>query len=127
MGKRVISSLKVPKSKLPLSPATLAGTTLYLSGIVATNERGEIVGKGDIRAQTKQVLENVKSLVEAAGGTLLDVTQTTVYITDLANYGGMNEVYQTYFPVDPPARATVRVGLANPDFLVEIQGTAVLG
>ena len=127
MGKRVISSPKAPKSKFPLSPATLAGKTLYLSGLVATNERGEIIGKGDIRAQTRQVLENMKSLVEAAGGVLQDVTQTTVYITDLANFAGMNEVYQTYFPVDPPARATVRVGLVNPDFLVEIQSTAVIG
>jgi len=91
------------------------------------NERGEVVGKGDIRAQTRQVLENMKSLVEAAGGTLQDVTQTTVYITDLAHYAGMNEVYATYFSADPPARATVRVDLANPDFLVEIQGAAVLG
>jgi aminoacrylate peracid reductase len=127
MPKRVISSPKAPKSKFPLSPATLGGKTLYLSGLVSTNERGEIVGKGDIRAQTRQVLERMQSLVEAAGGTLQDVTQTTVYITDLANFAGMNEVYQTYFPVDPPARATVRVDLVNPDFLVEIQSTAVLG
>ena len=126
MGKRVISSPKAPKSKFPLSPATLAGKTLYISGLVASNDRGEIVGKGDIRAQTRQVLENMKSLVEAAGGTLQDVTQTNVFITNLANFGGMNEVYQTYFPVDPPARATIRVDLVNPDFLVEIQGTAVL-
>jgi reactive intermediate/imine deaminase len=127
MGKRVISSPKVPKSKFPLSPATLGGKTLYLSGLVSTNERGEIVGKGDIRAQTRQTLENMRSLVEAAGGTLQDVTQATVYITNLANFAGMNEVYQTYFPVDPPARATVRVDLVNPDLLVEIQATAVLG
>jgi aminoacrylate peracid reductase len=127
MPKRVISSPKVPKSQFPLSPATLGGKTLYLSGLVSTNERGEIVGKGDIRAQTRQTLENMKSLVEAAGGTLQDVTQATVYITNLANFAGMNEVYQTYFPVDPPARATVRVDLVNPDFLVEIQATAVLG
>jgi 2-iminobutanoate/2-iminopropanoate deaminase len=85
------------------------------------------VGKGDIRAQTRQALENIKALVEAAGGTLMDVTQLTVYLTDLANGSGMNEVYRTYFPVDPPARATVRVDLGHPDFLVEIQGTAVIG
>jgi aminoacrylate peracid reductase len=127
MGKRGVSSPRAPKSKLPLSPATLAGNTLSLSGIAATDERGEMVGKDDIRARTRQVLENMKSLVEAAGGTLQDVTQTSVYITDPANYAGMNEAYQTYSPVDPPARATVRAGLANPDFLVEIQGSAVLG
>ena len=127
MAKQVIRSPKVAESRLPLSQATLAGNVLYVGGAVAHDARGQLVGKGDIRAQTKQALENIKALVEAAGGTLLDVTRTTVYLTDLANYAGMNEVYGTYFPVDPPSRATVRVDLANPDFLVEIQATAFLG
>ncbi len=127
MAKRVIRSPKVAESTLPISQATLAGNVLYLYGAVAFNERGELVGKGDIRAQTRQALENIKALVEAAGGTLRDVTQTTVYLTDLSNAAGMNEVYRTYFPVDPPARATVRVDLGHPDFLIEIQGTAHIG
>lgn len=127
MPKKVIRSPKVSESALPLSQATLAGNVLYIGGAVAHDARGQLVGKGDIRTQTKQALENIKALVEAAGGTLLDVTRTTVYLTDLANYAGMNEVYGTYFPVDPPSRATVRVDLANPEFLVEIQATAVLG
>ncbi len=127
MAKRVIRSPKVAESTLPISQATLAGNVLYLYGAVAFNERGELVGKGDIRAQTGQALENIKALVEAAGGTLRDVTQTTVYLTDLSNAAGMNEVYRTYFPVDPPARATVRVDLGHPDFLIEIQGTAHIG
>ena len=126
MAKQVIYTPKVAKSSLPLSQATLAGNLLFIGGAVATNERGEIVGKGDIKAQARQALENIKAIVEAAGGTLRDVTRTTVYLTDLANYNGMNEVYRTYFPVEPPARATVRVDLANPDFLIEIEATAVL-
>jgi reactive intermediate/imine deaminase len=127
MPKKVIHSARVAGTTLPLSQATLAGNVLYTSGAVAFNERGEIVGKGDIRAQTKQALENIKALVEAAGGAMLDITSTTVYLTDLANSAGMNEVYRTYFPVDPPARATVRVDLGHPDFLIEIQATAVIG
>jgi len=127
MAKRVISTPKVARSSLPLSQATLAGNVLFIGGAVALNERGEIVGKGDIAAQTRQALENMKAIVEAAGGTLRDVTRTTVYLTDLANYNGMNEVYRTYFPVEPPARATLRVDLANPDFLIEIEATATLG
>jgi enamine deaminase RidA (YjgF/YER057c/UK114 family) len=75
MPKKVIQSPKVDASSLPISQATLAGNVLYLYGAVAFNERGEIVGKGDIRAQTRQALENIKALVEAAGGTLRDVTQ----------------------------------------------------
>lgn len=127
MPKRVIRSSKVAESSLPISQATLAGNVLYLYGAVAFNARGELVGKGDIRAQTRQALENIKALVEAAGGTMRDVTQTTVYLTDLTNAAGMNEVYRTYFPEDPPARATVRVDLGHPDFLIEIQGTAHIG
>ena len=127
MPKKIIRSPKVAESALPLSQATLAGNVLYIGGVVAHDVRGQLVGKGDIRAQTTQVLENIKALVEAAGGTLLDVTRTTIYLTDLANYAGMNEVYGRYFPVDPPSRATVRVDLANPEFLVEIQATAVPG
>lgn len=126
MPKQVIYTPKVAKSTLPLSQATLAGNLLFIGGAVATNERGEIVGKGDIRTQTRQALENIKALVETAGGTMRDVTRTTVYLTDLANYAGMNEVYRTYFPIEPPARATVRVDLANPDFLIEIEATAVV-
>jgi reactive intermediate/imine deaminase len=127
MPKQVIQSPKVATSSLPISQATLAGGVLYLYGAVAFNARGELVGKGDIRTQTLQALENIQALVEAAGGTMRDVTQTTVYLTDLANSAGMNEVYRTYFPVDPPARATVRVDLGHPDFLIEIQGTAHIG
>ena len=127
MPKRVIRSPKVAESSLPISQATLAGNVLYLYGAVAFNERGELVGKGDIRAQTRQALENIKALVEVAGGTMRDVTQTTGYLTDLTNAAGMNEVYRSYFPVDPPARATVRVELGHPDFLIEIQGTAYVG
>jgi reactive intermediate/imine deaminase len=127
MAKTVIRSPKVAESSLPLSQATLAGNVLYVGGVVAHDARGQLIGKGDIRAQTTQVLENIKALVEAAGGTLLDVTRTTVYLTDLANYAGMNEVYGRYFAVESPSRATVRVDLANPEFLVEIQATAFLG
>lgn len=126
MPKRVIRTPLVEDSTLPLSPATAAGNLVFVGGAVASNARGDIVGKGDIRVQTRQALDNVKALVEAAGGTLADVTQVTVYLTDLAHYGPMNEVYATYFPVDPPTRATVRVDLANPDFLIEITALAVI-
>ena len=127
MPKTIIRSPRVPESNLPLSQATLAGNTLFIGGAVALDERGVIVGRGDIRVQTRQALENIKALVEAAGGSLRDVTRATVYLTDLDNYAGMNEIYGQYFAVEPPARATVRVDLANPDFLVEIEATAIVG
>jgi reactive intermediate/imine deaminase len=84
------------------------------------------MGKDDIKTQTRQVLENIKAVIEAAGGTMRDVVRTIVFLSDFANYGGMNEVYKTYFPAEPPTRSTVRVGLVKPDYLIEIEAMAVL-
>jgi reactive intermediate/imine deaminase len=106
--------------------ATKSGELVFVAGIVALDENGEMVGKDDVRAQTRQVLENIKALVTAAGGSLSDVNKTTVYITDFSNYAGMNEVYAEYFSEAPPARATVRADLFNPDLLVEIDAIAVV-
>jgi reactive intermediate/imine deaminase len=106
--------------------ATTAGNLVFVADIVALDASGNIVGKGDIKAQTRQVLENIKELVAAAGGTLSDVTKTTVYLTDFGNYASMNEVYREYFANSPPARATVKVELFNPSFLVEIDAIAVV-
>ena len=98
---------------------------LFVASIVAFDASGNLVGDGDIKAQTRQVLENIKELVFAAGGSLSDVTKTTVYLTDLANCG-MNEVYREYFAEAPPASATVKVELFGPRRLVEIGAVAVL-
>jgi reactive intermediate/imine deaminase len=100
---------------------------VFVSGMVSLDAKGQIVGRGDIRAQTKQVLDNVQAVIEAAGAKMTDIAKTTVYITDLANFAAMNEVYKTYFTSDPPARATVKADLVNKDFLVEIDAFAVTG
>ena len=128
MAKSILSSPKIAKvTGAPYSSGTKVGNLLFTAGMVSLNEKGEIVGRGDIRAQTRQVLDNVKAIVEAGGGKMTDIAKTTVYITDLANFAAMNEVYKTYFPTDPPARATVKADLVNKDFLVEIDAFAVLG
>jgi len=128
MAKSIIASPKVATFPgAPYSAGTKAGNLIFTAGMVAFNEKGELVGRGDIRAQTRQVLDNVKAIVEAGGGKMSDVVKTTVYITDLANFAGMNEAYKTYFPSAPPARATVKADLVNKDFLVEIEAFAVIG
>jgi len=128
MAKSILSSPKIAKVPgAPYSAGTKVGNLLFTAGMVSLNEKGELVGRGDIRAQTRQVLENVKAIVEAGGGTMANIAKTTVYITDLANFAAMNEVYKTYFSSDPPARATVKADLVNKDFLVEIDAFAVLG
>jgi len=110
----------------PYSWATKISNLIFVAGQAALDPGGNLVGEGDIRAQTEQTMENIKLTLEAAGATLADVVKTTIYLTDIANYAGMNEVYRRYFPVDPPARATLLTGLVVTGLLVEIEAIAVL-
>jgi len=126
MKKEVIYAPKVAIPTAPFSMATKVGTMLFVAGTVALDANGNLVGDGDIKAQTRQVLDNIKELVFAAGGSLSGVTKTTVYLTDFANYAGMNEVYREYFAEAPPARATVKVELLDHRLLVEIDAIAVV-
>jgi len=126
MAKTIISTPEVAKPPALFSMATKSGELVFVAGVVATDVDGEIVRENDIRVQTRQVIENIKAIVTAAGGSLSDITKTTVYITDFANYAGMNEVYLEYFANEPPARATVRVDLFSDRLLVEIDAIAVV-
>ncbi len=115
--------------KIPLSPGALADNVLYVSGILPLDKLdkdGKTVGVGDIRAQTRHVIETIKSIVEAAGGTLDDVVFNSIFLRDLKDYGGMNEVYAEYFGAKPPARYCIRADLVPPDCLVEISSIAHL-
>ncbi len=110
----------------PYSHAVKKGNMVFLSGQVAQDEKGELVGKGDIKKQTRQTLERIRVCLEKAGATMEDVVSTTVYLPDLANFSAMNEVYREYFSGDFPARATVMAGLVSEAFLVEISAIAVI-
>jgi len=111
----------------PYSPGVRAGNTVYVSGVLALDTAGKLVGAGDVKAQTRHVLESIKAVVEAAGGSLDDVVYNAIFLKDLADYGKMNEVYATYFPSPPPARYCIRADLVKPEFLVEISSIAHLG
>ena len=110
----------------PYSPGTKAGNAVYVSGTLALDSNGKVVGANDVKAQTKHVLETIKSVLEAAGGSLKDVTFNHIFLSDLANYAAMNEVYKEYFPANPPARYCIRADLVKPEFLVEIASIAHL-
>lgn len=110
----------------PYSWATRHGNLIFLAGTAAVGPDGKLVGEGDIRKQTRATLENLKTAVMAAGGTLQDIVKTTVYLGDVKDYGGMNEVYRSYFPEGPPARATLITGFVVPGLLVEIEAIAAL-
>jgi 2-iminobutanoate/2-iminopropanoate deaminase len=124
-----ITSSRIFKSPAPMSPATRAtgGTLLHISGQVAQGADGQTVGRGDIERQTVQTLENMKTLVEQAGGTLADVARIVVYLTSRDQLQTVMEVRRRYFREPfPAATAVVVSGLANPEWLVEIEATAVL-
>ncbi len=111
----------------PYSPAVKKGNMVFTAGQLALNEKGELVGNGDIKAQTRQVLENVRACLEEAGAKIEDVVLTHVFLTDVSNYGAMNEVYREYFSENFPARACVITGLVKEEFLVEIGVIAIMG
>jgi aminoacrylate peracid reductase len=115
------------KPPAPYSPGVKKGNMVFTAGQVARNEKGELVGKGDIKVQTRQVLENVRACLEAAGAIMEDVVMAHVFLAHASNFGEMNEVYQEYFPEDFPARACVIAGLVKEEFLVEICVIAVTG
>jgi aminoacrylate peracid reductase len=110
----------------PYSPGTRAGKAVYVSGTLALDKDGRLVGAGDVRAQTRFVLDSIQAVLEAAGGSLRDVTFNHIFLKDLGDYAAMNEVYKTYFPVNPPARYCIRADLVKPEFLVEIASVAHL-
>jgi 2-iminobutanoate/2-iminopropanoate deaminase len=107
---------------LPFSPGVRLGELLFISGQGPLDKHGKVVD-GDIKSQTKATLENFRKVVEEAGSKMNNVVQTTVYLKDLNDYQGMNEIYSTYFSEPKPARATVRADLLF-GMLVEIQGIA---
>ena len=118
----------VPKGSAPplapYSPGAKADNVVYVSGTLALDGNGNLVGKGDPKAQTRHILESIKAALEAAGGSLRDVTFNHIFLSDMSNYGAMNEVYREYFPVNPPARYCIRADLVKPEFLVEIASIA---
>ena len=111
---------------LPFSPAVKAGGLIYVAGTLGTGASGALA-KGDVRAQTKQALENISATLKAAGSSLPSAASVMVYLRNASDFAAMNEVYATYFPKDPPARTTVVVPqpLANADGLVEIALVAI--
>jgi reactive intermediate/imine deaminase len=104
---------------LPFSPGVLSGDFLYLAGSIG-NKPGTLELPAGIEAQTRQTMANLESVLKAAGMDFSRVVSANVYLTDVRHFAAMNEVYRTYFPKDPPVRATVEADIAIPGALVEI-------
>jgi 2-iminobutanoate/2-iminopropanoate deaminase len=123
--RRIISTPNSPAAIGPYSQAVLAGNTLYLAGQIAIDPASNQVRSGTIEEETKLVLDNLKAVVEAAGFTMAQIVSTSVFMKDLNEFPRMNAVYATYFPSNPPARATVEVARLPRDVRIEISAIAV--
>ena len=119
MAKQVINIPGAPRR--PFSPAIRAGDYVFVSGQAGFQDRETGEAVEGIKAQTGQCLQKMKQVLEMAGASLEDVVKVTVFLGNTADYARMNEVYQSYFSADHPARSTVITGFVNPDMLVEIE------
>jgi len=121
-----IQTENAPAAIGPYSQAIKAGGFVFVSGQIPTNpETGEFVA-GGIAEQTEQVFKNLKAVLEAAGSSLDQVVKTTVFLADMKEFSGMNEVYAKFFSGPPPARATVAAAGLPRDARVEIEAVAVV-
>ena len=107
--KKVISTPSAPKAIGPYSQAVQAGEYLFCSGQLHLDPAAGQLVQGDIAAQTRRCLDNLKAVLDAAGYSLADVVKTTVFLADMGQFVAMNEAYASYFPANPPARSTVQV------------------
>ena len=127
MPKKVILPPGTHKPIAPFSPGTVADGIVYVSGTLAFDKDNNILHPGNAEAQTRHILEVIKSVIETAGGTMDDVTMNNIMLKSWDDYGAMNKVYAEYFPGDKPARWCIVCGLVRPDALVEIGSIAHIG
>jgi 2-iminobutanoate/2-iminopropanoate deaminase len=103
------------------------GRLVFLSGFTARNEEGDVVGPGDIRAQTRRVCELLQIAVRAAGGELSDIVRVDVYVLDITQFKAIHDVRREFFPKDPPASTMVEVKrLVDERLLIEMNAIAVI-
>jgi 2-iminobutanoate/2-iminopropanoate deaminase len=121
--KQPVFPANAAKPLAPYTPAILAGPTLYLSGQIALDEQGNL-HTADIATETRKVMENLGNLLRAAGLGYEHLVKVTIFLSDMAHYAAMNEVYGTYFADTPPAREAVAVKGLPRGVNVEISGVA---
>jgi 2-iminobutanoate/2-iminopropanoate deaminase len=126
MTKRTISTAGAPKAVGPYSQAVVAGGLVFASGQVPLDPRtGKLIESDVVGDHVRQVMENLKAVLEAAGSSLAQAVKATIYLADIADFPEVNRAYAAYFGQDPPARATVQVGALPLGARVEIDVIAV--
>jgi 2-iminobutanoate/2-iminopropanoate deaminase len=124
MKKEILTPRTLGPPVAPYSHGIRIGHMIFTAGTGPFGADGNLI-RGDIKAQTRQVLENLKDILETGRASLQDIVQVTIYITSFDDYPGMNEIYREYFPADPPPRATVQVAGLWGGMLVEIMALAI--
>ena len=121
MKREIVSTDKAPAAVGPYSQAVRVGDLVFTAGQVALDPATGKLVEGGIEEQTRQVLQNLAAVLEAAGSSLDRVVKTTVFLKDMGDFAAMNAVYAEFFPTDPPARSTVEVSALALGALVEIE------
>jgi 2-iminobutanoate/2-iminopropanoate deaminase len=124
--RQLVTAPDAPKAMGAYSPAIKAGNLLFISGQIPVDPTTGNLIQGDISAQADQVMRNLTALLRAAGASFTNVVRTTVYLADMNDFAGMNEVYSRYIVDPPPARATVQVARLPRDVKIEVDAIAVL-
>jgi enamine deaminase RidA (YjgF/YER057c/UK114 family) len=123
-----VSSGTVWEGRVGYSRAVRAGNLVFVSGTTATDDQGNVVGRGDPEAQARFILEKIERALEAAGASLSDVVRTRVYVTNADDWEAVGRAHAAYFGEIRPANTLVEVSrLVGPDYLVEIEADAVIG
>ena len=125
MEKTTVQTDHAPAAIGPYSQAVRVGDFLFTSGQIPLKPDGELLS-GDVKAQTEQVLTNLKAVLEAGGAGLESVVKCTCFLSDMNNFSAMNEVYGSFFTGTPPARSAVEVARLPKDVLIEIEAIAVI-
>lgn len=124
MKREVINTNNAPGAIGPYSQGIVVGDFVYTSGQIPINPAtGEL--ENDIKVATKQSMENVKAILEAAGTSLENVVKTSIFLKDLNDFSIVNEIYGTYFKENPPARSCVQVAKLPKDAVIEIEAIAI--
>ncbi len=123
--KKIIFTEKAPKPIGPYSQAVLKNNTLFVSGQIAINPQTGVLDTSSIENETNLVMENIKAVIEASSMKMSDIVKCSIFLSDMENFGKVNEVYGKYFPENPPARETVQVSVLPKNVNVEISVIAI--
>ena len=126
MELKAVTTDRAPAAIGPYSQAVVAGGFIYTSGQIPVNPATGLLDARDIDGQTRQALENLKNVLEAAGSGFSKVIKTTVFIKDMKDFAKINEIYSSYFSDPYPARSCVEVARLPKDVLIEIEAAAIV-